>query len=397
MDSDLFFTGVVERLASNGCGVIRCHDSNFFVYGAAAGEKVVCKKTAGFNAELIEILRPSSDRTPPRCNYYGRCGGCSLRHINYEAQVREKTTILHDAFRYSGGISELPPVSIHKSPPDGYRDRVQFHKTVYSRPSITRKTLLTNNNTPPFGFMERYSNTIIPLDDCPVLNSTLRAVLSHGSITPPIEKDRFAVYGREGTLISEGGVSRKEFRFIAGGAAETVMVDAGVFFQSNGVMLEQLIERLLEIAAESTALPAGDFYSGVGVFAVFLRRLFSCIDVLEENRAAVELARANIGVENGVFYALSDSAWVKRHGAKAKSYGFLCVDPGRQGLSPAMRNWLCTKRPATLAYISCEPSALARDARSLCTAGFLLASLDFFDFYPQTSRIETLAVFKRNV
>ncbi|MDR2509121.1 MAG: class I SAM-dependent RNA methyltransferase [Spirochaetaceae bacterium] len=378
--SDEYLTGYVERLSSSGAGAVHFEAERRFVHGCVPGETVVCRvdRSEKYSAGLVDIIRASPDRTTPNCQYYGVCGGCSLRHLDYNAQLREKAALLKAAFKHSGGISLLPEIKITLSAPDGYRNRASFHRVGTGR---------------AIGFMARDSKTPVQINDCPVLEATLRAAQKDGVLIPPLDRDRFTVYGRGGTLLSEGSHSMGAVNFSAEGCAETIFLDAGLFFQSNGLLLEQLITRLLALARQYSGELAGDFYAGVGTFAVFLRRVFSKIDVLEQNRAAIEIARKNLSGGGLRFYAQSDSDWVKNIGGKPRRYDFLCVDPGRAGLSPLMRSWLCKNQPALLAYVSCEASALARDARALLSGGLELVSLEIFDFYPQTARLETLAVF----
>jgi 23S rRNA (uracil1939-C5)-methyltransferase len=171
-------------------------------------------------------------------------------------------------------------------------------------------------------------------------------------------------------------------------------MDAGVFFQSNGGALEALAADLLRLArGADRELPAADLYCGVGTFAAFLRDLFPRIDLVEENRAALGLARENLSPGACRFFPLPCDRWVREAGGP---YGFMTVDPPRQGLSPALRDYLAERGPALLAYISCDPATLARDSRDLCRGGYALEELSFHDFYPQTAHIESLAVFRRD-
>jgi 23S rRNA (uracil1939-C5)-methyltransferase len=169
-----------------------------------------------------------------------------------------------------------------------------------------------------------------------------------------------------------------------------------VFFQSNGKVLEKLIEDLINIVKK---LPekhrAGDFYSGVGTFSVFLQDYFDEIDLLEENKDAIALARRNIINEKAEFYALSDEKWLSANqkNKKTKKYDTIIIDPPRTGLAPSMRKWICDKGPPFLLYVSCDPSTLARDSRELVQGGYELKDLHLYDFYPQTAHIESLAVF----
>jgi 23S rRNA (uracil1939-C5)-methyltransferase len=174
-------------------------------------------------------------------------------------------------------------------------------------------------------------------------------------------------------------------------------MDAGVFFQSNGVMLEALVNDLKNlVSGADKSLPMADIYCGVGTFAAFLGDGFPSIDLLEENKAAIALARENIPGRENRFYAFSDDAWVKSRAAKGP-WAFMAADPPREGLSSLMRQFLAEKGPPLLAYVSCDPATLARDAKELCASGYEIKELDLYDFYPQTAHIESLAVFCRGV
>jgi 23S rRNA (uracil1939-C5)-methyltransferase len=166
-------------------------------------------------------------------------------------------------------------------------------------------------------------------------------------------------------------------------------------------MLERLIPGLLAAAEKADPdLPAADIYCGVGTFAVFLRDRFRRIDLVEENRAALALARENVSGETDSrtgqgsrFFARSADEWVRDIPYTGDAYGFAVVDPPRQGLSRACRDYLAGRGPPILAYVSCDPASLARDSKALLEGGYRLESLAFYDFYPQTAHIESLAVF----
>jgi 23S rRNA (uracil1939-C5)-methyltransferase len=144
-----------------------------------------------------------------------------------------------------------------------------------------------------------------------------------------------------------------------------------------------------------------DIYCGVGTFAAFLQEIFPRIDLVEANKAALDLARENLRGPGVRYFAQSDDEWV-RAGSPEKvrqsgeeGYGFAVVDPPRQGLSPALGQWLSREGPPLLAYVSCDAATLARDSAALIKGGYGLESVTLYDFYPQTAHIETLAVFSR--
>ncbi|MDR2159634.1 MAG: class I SAM-dependent RNA methyltransferase [Treponema sp.] len=384
------FTATVEGMAAGGEGVLRREGKRVFMDLCAPGDTVTGRITERHRdwdrAELVAVETPSADRAAPSCPLFGRCGGCSLQHLSYEAQLRTKAVILQDAFIRIGGFD--PPVpALIPSPPLEYRNRMQFHW-------IRQFPGLRSRAGGP-GLRTRRGGEIVSLPDCPVADRGIREALRRGALRPPPHKDRFTVYSRQEILLCEGGRERGTIRLLD----RDITLEAGCFFQSNGAVLELLIGDLLRAAEKADpALPAADLYCGVGTFAAFLGRRFSRIDLMERDRRALALARRN--AEGGAeFFALGDDQWAalqKQGGEKNSAYGFVVADPPRKGLSPAMGRWLAESDCPLLAYVSCDPATLARDSRLLRAGGYRLAELRLYDFYPQTAHIESLALFRKD-
>ncbi|GHV28197.1 23S rRNA (uracil-5-)-methyltransferase RumA [Spirochaetia bacterium] len=375
-------SGPVEHLAAGGAGILTFQGKRIFMDGVAPGDTVTGRITVEnrrwARAELVEVVEASPLRTHPPCPFYGSCGGCSLQHLTYEAQIAEKALILRDAFTRLGGINLPGDISFVPSPPWEYRNRIQLH------------------GRGPVGFKARKSDEIIPINDCPVSDPGIRAVIQEAAALPPPGRDRFTLYSRLDTLVSEGiirGKTQRRGTVSLGG--KDIHIDAGVFFQSNGIMLEKLIAGLLQAAeGADTSLPMADLYCGVGTFAAFLGEGFPRADLVEENPEAIALARENTrGMETRLFAQTGD-LWVKGCSMPG-DYGFMVADPPRQGLSPALRRALSLKGPPVLAYVSCDPATLARDSGELTAGGYHLERITGYDFYPQTAHIESLAVFVR--
>jgi 23S rRNA (uracil1939-C5)-methyltransferase len=386
------FTAPVERIAAGGAGILNFQGKRIFMDRCAPGDtvtgRIVMENRRWARAELVELVEGSPSRVAPPCPLYGICGGCSLQHLNYPSQLAEKAVILRDALTRLGGVPLSGAIPVTPSPPWEYRNRIQLHHI----PPGSRKS----PDGTPLGFRARTSGDIIPVTDCPVSDPGLRRVLREASALPPPGQDRFTLYSRGNTLLSEGSVRGKttpQGAVVLRG--KELRADAGVFFQSNGVMLEELLSGLLQAAAEAdTGLPMADLYCGVGTFAAFLGEQFPRIDLVEENPRAIALARENTrGMETRLFAQTGD-LWVKGCSMENR-YGFMVADPPRQGLSPALRKALAQKGPPVLAYVSCDPATLARDSGELIAGGYRLDRLRLYDFYPQTAHIESLVVFKR--
>jgi len=383
----------LESIAPGGDALGRFEGKPVFVEGGAPEETVCCRVLQEHNtwakAELLEIVEPSPARVNAACAFYARCGGCNLQHIDYDAQLAAKAAILKDSFLKIGGL-QPPEIAIIPSPPWEYRNRMQFH-------CLRQKAKGTLERQ--YGLMGRRSGEIIDIKDCPVAATGIRELLKSpkgngregNEITLPVEKDRFTVFSKDGVLLSEGGKRKGKITLLD----KEILIDAGLFFQSNCFMLEKLIAELRIIAMEAdTNMPMADLYCGVGTFAYFLKDMFARITLAEENKTAVSLARENLRGTDAEFFAIRDTDWPRTLLRRKDAFGFAVVDPPRAGLAPKLATVLAQEGPPVLAYVSCDAASLARDCKILTNGGYALKKLSFFDFYPQTAHIESLAVFQ---
>jgi len=399
----------IEKIAAGGAGLARTGGSDIapgktvFIEGSAPDETILCRITEEHHfwlqAELLEVIEPSQKRVAPVCGFYGRCGGCNLQHLNCSAQLAAKTAILTEAFTRIGGFCPPQPL-IFPSEPWEYRNRMQFHAVRGMNPSSVRQYNKEESGG-LWGLKARKKGDIIPVSDCPIADPGIRAVLQgkDGSIQTQFlapDKDRFTVYARHGLLLSDNGTKRGKTPVLD----REFTLDTEVFFQSNGSMLEKLVMDLKEIADRADrTLPMADLYCGVGTFAAFLGEMFPHIDLVEENKTALTLARENLrqlsslDIKSAAFFAQPCEQWAKN--SASRRYGFICIDPPRHGFDPALTQWLVVNGPPLLAYISCDPATLARDSALLFKGGYTLAELRFYDFYPQTAHIESLALFTK--
>jgi 23S rRNA (uracil1939-C5)-methyltransferase len=372
----------LESIAHGGEALGRFEGKPVFVKGGAPQESVDVRITEDrktwARAELLEIIEASPVRIKSACAYYGKCGGCNLQHIDYNAQLEAKVFILKDSFLRIAGF-DPPQIEVFPSAPWGYRNRMQFH--------CFRQ--LAKEGGLRFGIKGHHSGEIIAVSECPVADRLIRELLREGGKTLPLppEKDRFTVFSHNELLLSEGGTERGKINLLE----KEIALDAGVFFQSNIAMLKKLILYLRETLDVDQNQPMADLYCGVGTFAVFIGDRFKKIILAEENKRAVAIARENLKGTDTEFFALRDTDWIKT--ALRQKMGFAIADPPRAGLSPSLAAALAHNGPPILAYVSCDAAALARDSKILTNGGYKLKNLALFDFYPQTAHIESLAVF----
>jgi len=375
----------LESIAPLGDAIGRIGGKTVFVEGGAPQETILCRVTAEHRtwsrAQLLEIIEPSAARVDKTCAFYGKCGGCNLQHIDYEAQLTAKASILTEQLETIGSFSPPKP-EVVPSPPWEYRNRVQFH-------CLRQKA---KSEGPSFGLKGRGSEEIIAVTDCPVASAGIRKLLQTGANIPmPPEKDRFTIFSTGELFLSEGGVERGKIKLLE----KEITIDAGVFFQSNIVMLEKLIAELRSCCSAEQDAAMADLYCGVGTFALFLGEQYAKTILSEENKRAVSIARENLKGMNAEFFALRDTEWERAILRRSAGISFAVVDPPRAGLASKLAQAMAHNGPSVLAYVSCDSASLARDSKILTDGGYQLDKLTLFDFYPQTSHIETLAVFKR--
>jgi 23S rRNA (uracil1939-C5)-methyltransferase len=368
--------GTVEKLVSGGDGLVRGKGPLVFVPGALPGETiryVVSAPGKGFSrGRLLEVVSPSPDRRSPPCHHYGLCGGCDFMHLNEAAQRSQKQALVVESFRRIAKIAiDLP--AIEAGPDWAYRSRVQIHKDERGR----------------VGFMGRNSRDLVEVGSCPVVVPGIQRLLDEGA--PELPVGRTTVFCPADVPWSQG--RDPVVRIDVVGKPFLVATDG--FFQSNLALLPPFLAQVLH------GLPKGhralDLYAGVGLFGAFLADRFERVTVVEENPAALALARKNVVGPLNEFVASSVEAWVPqlRKLRPAPSWDAIVVDPPRTGLSPEIRSFLAEFPSPHLVYVSCNPDTLARDTADLRTRGYRLESLKLFDFYPQTSHIEAVTRFVR--
>ena len=406
MAEEVEITGMVY----GGDGFGRLADGRaVFVPFVLPGERLLVElveeKRGHARGRLKTILRSSPERVTPRCAHFGTCGGCHYQHMPYNAQLRVKEQIVREQFVRIAGVSEPPLRPIQPSPEAWYyRNTVQFHLDEQGKP----------------GYQEAGSHRVVPISEChlpqeilaqtwPLLDleplpgleriilragagdELLLALEGSGEAMPEFSVDLplSAVYlGPAGSMVLAGDdglmfeVLEKPFR-----------VSAGSFFQVNTAQAAAIVQHLLErlpLRKETTLL---DVYCGVGLFSAFMApRVGRCVGI-ELSASACEDYAANLDAcDNVELYVGAAEDVLPALDLKAD---IVLVDPPRAGLERAALDAIVALAPATLAYVSCDPSTLARDVKRLIAAGYELNEVKPFDLFPQTFHVETIVLMSR--
>jgi len=397
---ELELTGI----AHGGEAVGRLEGKACFVDGALPGERVrgVVTRDAGAWArvELHEVLTPSPQRVEPPCPLFGICGGCQWQFADYPAQLQWKRDILVGQLAHLGRLED-PPVRETRAlgEPFHYRNRADF-RVAAGRPA----------------FFRRHSHVLQPIEDCLLLHPalsdlvsrlgelgearalTLRMASATGDLLAVIE----GPVPEQATEWGCGVVSRHRHRLTPRvGPGAIVEMVAGVafritgdaFFQNHSAGAETLVGLVREALTPGPQDTLLDAYAGGGLFGLTVGREVAGVIAVESDRLSLADLRHNCrraptpvrvaeGAVEDVLPQL-DARW-----------DLAVVDPPRTGLGRDGVDAVLAGGPRALAYVSCDPASLARDARLLADAGYHLDWAQPVDLFPQTFHLEIVAAFR---
>ena len=380
----------VEKIVPRGLGLAFAEKLTLFVGLSAPGDRVRVritdlKKRTAF-AEIVEVIEASPVRSLPPCPYFGTCGGCDFQQLTYEAQLTGKVEIIRDCLQRLGKIDIEGDIRVVPSPKQlEYRSRAKWNVDREAR---------------KIGYFKRYSHDVVDVEVCPILTPSLQAELTRLRSEIDFDavwSDRLEIEAASG---DDGQVSvysaelleqTADISFAAHG--EKYTFSARSFFQGNQLLIGDLIDAALGSSGGDKAL---DLYCGVGLFAIPMARRFAQVIGVEGNSDAIGMARKNApaaGVDNVTFAARSVGEFLDSH--ELSDTDLVLLDPPRSGTEKHTIRDIARLKPKQIAYISCEPSILARDLRTLIDSGYKIDAITALDLFPQTHHVETVVRLSR--
>ena len=358
--------------------------------------------------EIVTILDPSPLRITARCIHFGLCGGCHYQHLPYEEQLKAKREILRDQLARIGKI-ENPPVqeSIPSPSSWNYRNHVQFH--------------LTDDGK--LGYMMAQTPKVFAIQECYLPEGSINAMWPQLEFEPEMNIERVSLRsGRDEELMLvlesdspespeleiEAGISvahvfEENTVVIAGNDHLTIRVldrdfrvSAPSFFQVNTAMAGRMVEHLLGNISISPADTLLDVYCGVGLFSAFFASKCKRVVGIESSPSSCEDFAFNLDEFENVelFEGLAEEI-LPDLASHVEDVTYVVVDPPRAGLERRVVDEIIKLAPKVLAYVSCDPSTLARDTARLINGGYQLKQVTPFDLFPQTFHIESISLFER--
>jgi 23S rRNA (uracil1939-C5)-methyltransferase len=424
----------LDKLTYGGDAMGRLPDSRaVFVPFGLPGERVRVRLTEEkknfARGEIIEILEPSKDRIEPKCKHFflpqnpplpegeapgvrentRPCGGCHYQNLPYEKQLQAKTDILIDQLKRIGKI-ENPPVQKMAACPNpwNYRNHAQFH--------LTKDGKLGYVSPLPLGEglgVRAISECYLPEHSINELWHQLEfepeANIERVSLRVGVDDDLMLVLVSKSPelpeLEIEAGISvahvYEENTVVIAGSDHILMrvldrnfkVSAASFFQVNTVMAGKMVEHLFASLPVSMSTTLLDVYCGVGLFSAFLAPKCGHVIGIESSESSCEDFAVNLDEYDNV-ELYEDKAEVVIPHLEVKP-DIVLLDPPRAGLDKAVVDGILKLNPCLIAYVSCDPSTLARDAARFINGGYALKEVTPFDLFPQTYHIESISIFER--
>ncbi len=371
---DLVGPVTVGAVAHGGHCVARLDGRVVFVRHTLPGETVRLRltdvsKPRLWRADAVEVIEAAPGRMTPRCPVAGPglCGGCDWQHASPTTQRELKRAVVAEQLQRLAGIDWSGPIEAVEGDGYGWRTRMRYLA-----------------DAGRLGMRAHRSHRVVEL---PGEGCAISASL------PPEPPDDFsgevivAGVGAAVSVVADGEVVVGPGLRTEQAAGRSYEVAADGFWQVHPAAADTLVAAVLAGLEPRPGERALDLYCGVGLFAGALADAGVAVHGVESWGPAVSLARAN--VPEATFAAARVDQYLARHRARAD---LVVLDPPRTGAGPDVVAGVVRLRPRRLAYVACDPAALARDLANFADHGYQVLGIRGFDLFPQTHHIECVAV-----
>lgn len=383
----------VGPVAHGGVCVARHEGRAVFVRHTLPGERVRIRVTEGgtedrfWRADAVAVLTPSPARVEPPCPWSGpgRCGGCDWQHVLLPAQRSLKAAVVSEQLERLAGLRR--EVTVEPVPGDveglDWRTRVTYAVDGRGRA----------------GLRAHRSHEVVPVDGCRIAHPEVRAARVEDGEWPGATSVEVVVANTgERELVVDGEVVEGRRHVVEEAAGRRWRVSGGGFWQVHPGAADVLAGAVLDGVQARPGETALDLYCGVGLFAGALAPLVGpsgTVVGVEGAPRAVADARRN----------LHDVPWVRLLTGRVDrvlagtgpagvpdTADVVVLDPPREGAKAAVVRRIAERAPRVVAYVACDPAALARDLATFARHGYHLTGLRAFDLFPMTHHVECVAI-----
>ena len=441
LEKNHIYRSTIEGYSSEGLGVARIDGQVVFVHDAVRGEDcdILVMKVLKNVAFGKPVLRHSTSphRQEPDCPYYGRCGGCDFRHLDYAEELWAKRQRVQDALTRLGGSDVTVEEILGAAQPLRYRNKSQYPVSADGR----------------VGFYRARSHQVVEVEHCllqkpqaDALAAALRQYLAQYHVpgydvttgrglvrhlyvrtnckgeslvcllvngeSLPYETELVALL-RQAAPQTVGvvlGVNTRPGNAILGDryrtlwgedaltdvlCGRTVRLSVPSFYQVNRDQAEQLYALAVEFANLKGGETALELYCGAGTITLALAEVAGRVIGAEIVPEAIENAKANAvhnGISNVEFFCGDAGEMAQKCAAEGLRPDVVVVDPPRKGLAPEVIDAVAAMDPARVVYISCDPATLGRDVKRFAASGYRLHRAAAVDMFPRTHHVETVTL-----
>ena len=435
----------LETLALGGEAIARFDKGMVvFVRGGIPGDRgiveIIKRKRKFATGKLVELLDPSPLRIEPRCEYFGRCGGCKWQYLKYEDQLNFKQQQVREAFQHIGKLQDIRVNDIiGMESPWYYRNKMEFsfgqdeeeglilgqhYAGRWDKKIDLQNCYLQSEDSVEIfalcrDFARKQNLTVFSSDTEEGLlrHLVVREGKHSGDIMVNIvtsgehfsQADRFVRYLTAGmpritsivhTINRRKGQSSQGQEEILLYGEPTIQetinglsfeISAQSFFQTNSLQTEilyQTIQRMAEVPQSGTAV---DLYCGTGSIALHLAPQAKMVYGIELVEDSILNARKNAErnkIKNVEFHCGEVQKVMPT--LDFEQPDVMVVDPPRAGLSKKVVGHILKADSRQIIYVSCNPATLARDIAMILDGGYSIREIQPVDMFPHTYHIETV-------
>lgn len=438
----------ITSLGTNGEGVGRHDGLTVFVEGALPNEKIFAevkeKKKNYAVAQLVKILRESSDRVKPFCPIYEKCGGCQLQHLNYAAQLKFKRQQIVDAVEHIGKIKGFEIFdTLGMENPLRYRNKMQFpvsrykgdlligcyargsHQIIDTNSCLIQREGMDEVLTAVKKILQKYNVAAYDEDTHRGVlrhvmsrigfNGELMIVLVTATKNLPAEKNivRTICHDLPNVASVQQNIQTYHNNVILGRETKILYgkptikdrignlsfnISARSFFQVNTAQAEVLYNVALNFAALTGRETVIDAYCGIGTITLFLAKSARKVYGIEIVPTAIDDAKKNArenNIRNAEFIAGDAIKIIPRLYRDGVRADVVIVDPPRAGCDKKVLETFAAMSPFKIVYVSCNPATLARDLSILRELGYVTKKIQPVDMFPFSSHVESVTLLER--
>ncbi|MEU1312673.1 class I SAM-dependent RNA methyltransferase [Streptomyces cinnamoneus] len=419
----------VGPVAHGGHCVARTESGRvLFVRHTLPGERVVARVTEGeetsrfLRADAVKVLEASKDRVPAPCPFSGpgMCGGCDWQHAKPGAQRRLKGEVIAEQLQRLAGLTPeeagwdgtVMPAEGDKLPAGevpAWRTRVQYAVDAEGHAGLRKHRshevqvidhcMIAAPGVNELGIEKREWPQIATVEAIAASGSADRQVIltpKPGGRLPIVELDKPVSVLRIGE--KDQRVHRVHGRpFVRERADDrTYRVGEGGFWQVHPQAADTLVQAVMQGLMPRKGDMALDLYCGVGLFAGALGERVGekgAVLGIESGKRAVEDARHNLQDLDRVRIEQGKVEQVLPR-TRIDSADIIVLDPPRAGAGKETVRQLASLGARRIAYVACDPAALARDLKYFAEEGYRVVKLRAFDLFPMTHHVECVAILK---